>query len=132
MPAAAGAGDVVGLTQREGEQEARAGRGRLELDGPFVRLHDPTAERQAEAASLRLRRVQRLEHAMPILRRNAGTIVAHAQARPPVGGGLGFHPDVAAPAQRLRGVGQQVDQDLPDLVRVDVGGQVRRNRRHRG
>ena len=42
---------------------------------------------------------------------------------PAVGGGLGLRPDVAASAQRLGRVGQQVDEDLPNLVRVDVGGQ---------
>ena len=35
-------------------------------------------------------------------------------------------------AHRLGGVGQQVDQDLPDLIRVDVGGQVRRDRHLEG
>ena len=93
--------------------------GRLDDDRAAVHLDDAPAEREPEAAALGLGREQRLEHPRPDVDRYAGTVVTDPQ-RGRAGLAMGLHPDAAAAVHGLDAVGQQVDQHLPKLIRVDV------------
>ena len=96
-----------------------------EHDAPPVLLHDSLADREPEpgAFAFRLGGEERLEHLGRERLRHAGPVVDHVDGHA-VEPAAGAHQDQAGPAgagDRLRGVVDQVDEDLLDLVRVDLG-----------
>src|SRR5579871_2677769 len=66
---------------RHDDLERRAPLGGVERDGPPMRLHDPAAEREPEAAPLGLGGEERFEDPIAHVDRNARTIVPDAQRR---------------------------------------------------
>ncbi len=81
---------------------------------------DTSHDRESEATSPLLRRVVRQKQLVSLGRRNAWTIVGDDDAHEVVGGVvLRFDLDDAALLHRLDRVVDQVDDDAPDLFRID-------------
>ena len=105
-----------------------------------VRVDHLAHDRQAEAGALRLGREERTENSLEIVGRDAGPVVAHfdddlrrqrLDRRPAgsssPGSSVAADLDVPFAAERLERVGEQVREQLPQLMRV--GEQLRHVRR---
>src|SRR5215831_215327 len=104
---------------RHDDLEGCASLGGLEPDGPPVRLEDPPAEGQAEAAPLGLGGEERLEDPVSHLGWNSGAVVPHPQRRR-LSLSPAVDPDVAAPVHRLAGVDEQVGHHPRQLIGIGV------------
>ena len=111
------------LHDRQLDDEGRSlARPAFDANAPAVVVDDAVADRQAEAGPLAafLRREERVEDAAQVLRRNADAIVDERQEDVAL---LGARADLQLAAavraqHRVLGVGDDVEEDLLDLVRV--------------
>ena len=123
---------TTGSAHAEGRASTHRGDG---VDMAVMRVNHFPHDRQPEARALRLGREKRTEDALEIVRRDARTVVsdldhdlrrqrlAFARRLLLAGDDGRADVDVSFAAERLEGVGEQVREELPQLVRV--GEQIR-------
>src|SRR6478672_5774978 len=92
-----------------------------QLDGAAVHFYHSLRVHQAQADTVTLRRNEWIEHAVADYRVDADAIVAHVEddrraARCRSGG----DPQCPSGGHRIGGVSEDVDEDLPESIRVDT------------
>src|SRR5262249_43022157 len=120
------AGPCLRGLEREQQRHPRpVARRRVDLDATAVRGDDTLGNREAEPAAVRLARVERLEHAGEILRRDAGPGIADGESDIAVLPG-NLEGQAPTPVHRLHAVEGDIPEDLDDLVAVE--GEARHGR----
>ena len=90
-----------------------------DVDVAVMGLNDPLRNGEPQARTVRLGREERVEHAGEMIRRKPWPLIGHLDNSVATRRER-FDPDLAGGRSRLNPIQDQVEEDLPDLFRVDV------------